>query len=209
MARRWPHSGCPSPTAEGSLAFPAVRKRAQPLHRALAAQRPVILADFLAVLTQEQVRPRKSRDCAGQLRCNRFLHRLIHRPVILPAAPVAHARQHPQGVPFERQPERHPAEHQDFFGARCADIRKLEEPSWQRGDRFPEARHGRIVRAATVIDKPPPHHPDYEAVTPGERVARRAPASQGRNTRFHHMIAPVTNMAAGASPNIAQIAFVA
>jgi len=29
-----------------------------------------------------------------------------------------------------------------------------------------------------------------------------------RITRFHHMIAPVTNIAAGASPNNAQIAFV-
>ena len=31
----------------------------------------------------------------------------------------------------------------------------------------------------------------------------------GRTTRFHHMIAPVANMTAGASPNSAQAAFVA
>src|ERR1700676_3801540 len=48
----------------------------------------------------------------------------------------------------------------------------------------------------------------YQAVTAGDRAARRALASRGRSTRFHHMIAPVTNIAAGASPNTAQIAFV-
>jgi hypothetical protein len=39
-------------------------------------------------------------------------------------------------------------------------------------------------------------------------AGRRALARVGRSTRFHHMIAPVTTMAAGASPKRAQMAFV-
>ena len=41
----------------------------------------------------------------------------------------------------------------------------------------------------------------------GARYRTRRP-SHGSSTRFHHMIAPVTNVAAGANPNSAQTAFV-
>ena len=41
------------------------------------------------------------------------------------------------------------------------------------------------------------------------KIGREALVIHGRKTRFHHMIAPVTNIAAGTKPKIAQVAFVA
>ena len=66
--------------------------------------------------------------------------------------------------------------------------------------------HAAFVRMAEVAEV---HRRGGDGELRGELHLRSlVAASLGRSTRFHHMIAPVTNIAAGASPKIAQIALV-
>lgn len=69
----------------------------------------------------------------------------------------------------------------------------------------------KIVTAVPLLDEILCHCLNYKCLHYDNDTvfSKDAFRSRGRSTRFHHMITPVTAIAAGAKPNSAHVAFVA
>lgn len=100
------------------------REGAEISRRAFRAERALVAAERLPVLSEQEVGFGQSLRSARQLRPDCFLHRFVRRAVVFLCAAVSHACEDAHSVPVERQIGADAAIEQDLLGAGVADIGK-------------------------------------------------------------------------------------
>jgi len=97
------------------------------------AQRPLILTQFLAMRSQQQMRPLQAGGARRQFGFNGGLGRAISSSVVLLQASPAKPEQHPQPIRFQRQAGSNARKQQNFLSAGIADGGELLESFFRRG----------------------------------------------------------------------------